>query len=285
MEELKIIFSWKHYKNKLANLLSTPLQNREQLVTLLENAKNEQILDGDAFDIIEGALKISSLQVRDIMVPRSQMTVIEHDKTPQEALPIIVDSAHSRFPVIGESREEVLGILLAKDLLPYIVEEKSESIKIKDLLRPAIFIPESKRLDALLKEFRLKHNHMAIIVNEYGVTSGLVTMEDILEQIVGHIGDEYDTSDDEPNIKSLNQSEYIVRALTKIDEFNDYFSTQIQNEDFDTLGGYVMQQLGHVPKRGETVNIGSFELKVLSAGKRQIQLLHVTKIPHENPSE
>lgn len=263
---------------RLSNALLREPQDREQLLELLHDARERQLLDSQALSMIEGVLKVSEMQVRDIMVPRPQMIVIEHDATAQETLPIIIQSAHSRFPVIGESRDDVLGILLAKDLLQHTIEEKRLKTQAKDLIRPAIFIPESKRLDALLKEFRANRNHMAIIIDEYGGVAGLVTIEDVLEQIVGDIEDEHDTTENDLEIKQLNQDEYMVNALTSIEDFNRYFSTQVNDEDFDTLGGFLMQQFGHIPKRGESICIENFELTVTLAGKRRIELLCLKKI-------
>jgi len=271
----------KSWLKRLSHFLSREPRDREQLKDILRDAKDRHLLDQEALGMIEGVLKVSEMKVRDVMVPRAQMVVVEHDATPHQALPIIKDSAHSRFPIIRESRDEVIGILLAKDLLQYSVEEKQANIQMKDLLRPAIFIPESKRLNVLLKDFRMNHNHMAIVVDEYGDVAGLVTIEDVLEQIVGDIEDEYDTSDDEPDIKQLNQNDFTVKALTPINEFNEYFSTTISDQDFDTIGGYVMQQFGHMPTRGESITIDSLKITIILASKRRIQLLRLTKAPHD----
>lgn len=271
----------KSWLERLSHALLREPQDREQLKDLLRDAKERELLDQDALVMIEGVLKVSEMKVRDVMIPRAQMVIVEHDATPQQALPIIKESAHSRFPVIGESKDAVIGILLAKDLLQYTVEEQQAKIQIKDLVRPAIFIPESKRLDVLLKEFRLNRNHMAIVVDEYGGVAGLITIEDVLEQIVGDIEDEYDSSDEESNIKQLNQNDYTVKALTHIHEFNEYFNTKLSDEDFDTIGGYVMQQFGHMPKRGESIMINSLQVTVILASKRRVQLLRLTKVPHE----
>jgi len=266
---------------RLTRALLREPRDREQLLKLLRDAKEHELLNQEALTMIEGVLRVSEMKVRDIMIPRAQMIIVEHDAAAQQALPIITDSAHSRFPVIGESRDDVIGILLAKDLLQPSVAEKQEKVTIKDLVRPAVFIPESKRLDILLKEFRLNRNHMAIVVDEYGGVAGLVTIEDVLEQIVGDIEDEYDISDQEPDIKQINQNEYTIKALTPIEQFNEYFNTTISDADFDTIGGYVMQQFGHMPKRGESVMIGSFQITVVLASKRRLQLLRLTKILKE----
>ncbi|ATN86088.1 magnesium/cobalt efflux protein [Coxiella burnetii str. Schperling] len=261
---------------RLSHALLWEPKDREQLIELLHDAKERNLLDQDALAMIEGVLRVSEKKVRDVMIPRAQMVVVDHDATPQSTLPIIIESAHSRFPIISESRDEVIGILLAKDLLQYTVGEKQAKAQIKDLARPAIFIPESKRLDVLLNEFRLKRYHMAIVVDEYGSVSGLITIEDVLEQIVGSIQDETDIVEEKP-ITKLNPKEFTVKALTPIDVFNNYFGTKINDEDFDTIGGYVMQQIGHLPKRGESIVIDSMKITVMLATKRSIQLLRLTK--------
>jgi len=263
---------------RLSHALLREPRDRAQLIELLHDAKERELLDQDALAMIEGVLRVSEMKVRDVMIPRAQMVVVDHDATPQSALPLIIDSAHSRFPVIGESRDEITGILLAKDLLQYTLKEEQSTKQIKDLVRPALFIPESKRLDILLKEFRLNRNHMAIVVDEYGGVSGLITIEDVLEQIVGSIEDETDITEQEPNIKKINENEYIINALTAVEDFNHYFGTRINNEDFDTVGGYVMQQFGHLPKRGESVKIGALEMTVILASNRRVQLMRLTKL-------
>jgi magnesium and cobalt transporter len=218
-------------------------------------------------------LQIADMQVREIMVPRGQMVVIEQSANLKEFLPAVIESGHSRFPVIGETRDEIIGILLAKDLLAFNVQS-GQRFNIRDLLRPVVFVPESKRLNQLLQEFRVNHNHMAIVVDEYGGVSGLITIEDVLEQIVGDIEDEYDI-DEESFIKQLSKSQYTVKALTPIEEFNQYFGTNIVEKGFDTVGGVVMHAFGHLPKRGEIVSVNGFRFKVLLSDKRQIRLLRV----------
>jgi magnesium and cobalt transporter len=215
------------------------------------------------------------MQVRDIMIPRSQVVTVSASADPQEFLPIIIEAQHSRFPVIGDNLDEVLGILLAKDLLPLALEPQKK-FDIKDLLRPAAFVPESKRLNVLLKEFRENRNHMAIVIDEYGDLAGLCTIEDVLEQIVGDIEDEHDT-DDEVYIKTLDGNHFTVKALTPIAEFNEFFDCEFPEEDFDTIGGLVLSQFGRIPQREESMKIGSFLFKVLNADNRQIRLLHVTR--------
>lgn len=253
-------------------LLREP-QDREQLVKLLRDAEQRQLLNAEALMMIEGVLQISDMQVRDIMVPRAQMVTIELNEKLAEFLPQIINSGHSRFPVIGEDHNEVVGILLAKDLLTYNDTQKTR-FNMRDVLRPAVFVPESKRLDTLLQEFRRNRNHIAIVVDEYGSVAGLVTIEDILEQIVGEIEDEYDI-DEETFIKKHSDNQYTIKALTPIEEFNQYFHSNLDDSEFDTIGGLVMQAFGHLPKRGEAVIINGFRFKVLSADNRRIRLLRM----------
>ncbi len=264
---------FKHWLHKLCG----KAKDRADLIDNLRDAAKYQIIDNDALRMLEGVLHVSQMKVRDVMVPRAQMVVIEDGSKLDQILPIIIESAHSRFPVIGESRDEIIGLLLAKDLLPYTVTQNTDALSIKNLIRPAIFIPESKRLNMLLKEFRLNHNHMAIVVDEYGGIAGLVTIEDVLEQIVGDIEDEFDTDDEEANIKQTQPRSFVVKALTSIEEFNQYFSTDISNEDFDTIGGYLMQQFGGLPKRGDSITLNSLKFTVLLASKRRLQLISVQK--------
>jgi magnesium and cobalt transporter len=212
--------------------------------------------------------------VRDVMVPRSQMVVVHRDDAPEQILPVVIESGHSRFPVVGEDRDEVTGILLAKDLLRYFALEERSQFDIRECLRPAVFIPESKRLNVLLKEFRVSHNHMAIVVDEYGGVSGLLTIEDVLEQIVGDIGDEYDIDEGE-GIRKDAERTFTVPALTRIEDFNSTFGTRFSDEEFDTIGGLVLHELGRMPRRGEAIEIGGLELKVLRADRRRIETLRV----------
>jgi len=256
-------------------LLGEP-KDREQLVNLLRDAQQRDLLDPDALGMIEGVLQVSEMQVRDVMVPRAQMVVVERDAGLKDILPVVTESAHSRFPVIGDSRDEIAGVLLAKDLLTYFGPEGEKSFNVRNILRPAVFIPESKRLNILLKEFRASRNHMAIVVDEYGGVAGLVTIEDVLEQIVGEIVDEHDIEED-AYIKKHNDNVFAVKALTPVDEFNSYFSSNFSDEEFDTIGGVVMQRFGRLPRRGEAISIDRFRFKVLSADSRRIHLLQVTE--------
>ncbi len=246
----------------------------EDLLQVIKEAAANKVVDQEALEIIEGALGVSNLQVREIMVPRSQMVVIKCDEKPATFLPKVIESGHSRFPVIGESIDEIKGILLAKDLLPLIVEP-SEDFTLDSILRAANIIPESKRLNILLKEFREKRYHMALVIDEYGGISGLVTIEDILEEIVGDIEDETD-DDDEDYIRQVSERDYILKALTPIEDFNDYFKEGFSDEEFDTIGGILMQAFGHMPVRNEVVNIRGYTFRVLYSDSRQIHLLRLT---------
>lgn len=258
-------------------------QDREQLVEDVREAGERGVVDADSVEMIEGVLEVADLHVRDIMVPRSQMIVLERDATPEELLPIVVESGHSRFPIIGEDRDQVVGILLAKDLLRYFAEGGQQDFDIREVVRPAVFVPESKRLNVLLKEFRKNRHHMAIVVDEYGGVAGLVTIEDVIEQIVGDIADEYDVEEDLP-IRREGERQYAVKALTRIDEFNEYFGTELSDEEFDTVGGLVANAFGKLPRRGETVKIGEFEFRVLRADRRRIDLLRVVTPTDVQPS-
>ncbi len=262
---------------RLSQVLMGEPQDRDQLVGLLRDAEQRNLLNPDALAMIEGVLQVSEMQVRDIMIPRSQMVVIDRDAELDEFLPMVIEAAHSRYPVIGESKDEVIGMLLAKDLLPFKAGGKAKKFDLREILRPAIFVPESKRLDVLLKEFRSSRNHMAIVVDEYGGVSGVVTIEDVLEQIVGEIEDEYDF-DEGASIMQLTDNEFTVKALTTVEEFNEYFSTHFSDDEFDTVGGLVINSFGHVPKRGEISIIDDLQFKVLRADNRRVHLLKVERL-------
>jgi len=257
-------------------------RDRAELVEVLHDAGRRGLIDQDALAMIEGVLGVADLQVRDIMVPRSQMVVVQRDDPPEALLPIIVESGHSRFPVIGEDRDQVIGILLAKDMLRYFGEEQAGEFDMREVLRPAVFVPESKRLNVLLKEFRVSRNHMAVVVDEYGGVAGLVTIEDVIEEIVGDIADEYDIEEDQ-TIRREGERQFTVHALARIGDFNEYFGTDFSDEEFDTIGGLVMHQFGRLPKRGESVAIGGFDFRVLRADRRRIDLLRVVS-PHDVPA-
>ncbi len=255
---------------RLSALLTRAPDDREELLELLHTSFERHLLDSDALSIIEGALGVSDLQVRDIMVPRAQMDVIDINDTPENIAGFIVDATHSRFPAIDDNRDDVVGILLAKDLLRYFA---GKDFDLRDSLRPAVFIPESKRLNVLLREFRASHNHMAIVVDEYGGVAGLVTIEDVLEQIVGDIDDEYDFDEAADNIVLDNAGRYRVKATTEIADFNQAFKTKFSDEEFDTIGGIIIQHLGRLPRRGETLRIGNLNIHILRADSRRIHTL------------
>lgn len=262
---------------KLGHALSGEPRDRSELIEILRDATDRELLDRNSLGMIEGILQVPELRVRDIMIPRSQMVVIEQDMPLDQILPVLITTVHSRFPVIGENKDEVLGILLAKDLLPYAHGKSEKSFDIREVLRTAVFVPESKRLDVLLQEFRHNRNHMAVVVDEYGGVTGLVTIEDVLEQIVGDIEDEYDTDDDQL-IKKYHENTYTVKALTPIDEFNEYFRAELDTKEVDTIGGLIIREFGHLPKRGESVDIENYRFKILRADNRRIHLLQVTPI-------
>jgi magnesium and cobalt transporter len=260
---------------RLVDSLTGEPRDLEQLTEVLEDARERGLIDTDVLAMLEGVLQVSEIQVRDVMVPRSQMVVVQRDEPPEKILPVVIESGHSRFPVVGEDRDEVAGILLAKDLLRYFVQDEDTPFDIREVLRPAVFIPESKRLNVLLKEFRISHNHMAIVVDEYGGVSGLLTIEDVLEQIVGDIGDEYDIDESE-GIRREGERAFSVPALTRIEDFNETFGTRFSDEEFDTIGGLVLHELGRMPRRGEAIEIGGLELKVQRVDRRRIESLRVT---------
>lgn len=261
---------------RISDALSREPRNRSQLMELLRDAEQRQLLDPYALVMMEGVLEVSEMQVRDVMIPRAQMVVVEYDQSPEEIIPIVVESAHSRFPVVGENKDEVVGILLAKDLLTYFSAPDKSTFNLREVLRPAVFIPESKRLNMLLREFRSNRNHMAIVVDEYGGIAGLVTIEDVLEEIVGEIEDEHDI-DDDVLIMKISDSRYTVKGETPIEDFNSEIGAEFSDADFDTIGGLVTTTFGRVPKRAESVALGAFNFKVLRADGRRIQLLQVTR--------
>ncbi len=260
---------------RISALLMREPADREQLIELLHSSFERNLLDADALAMIEGVLQVSEMQARDIMVPRAQMDVIDVGESPAEFIPSVIQTAHSRFPVISENKDDVIGILLAKDLLRYYAGE--EEFKVREMLRPAVFIPESKPLNILLKEFRKNRNHIAIVVDEYGGVAGLVTIEDVLEQIVGDIEDEYDFDDVDDNIIPEKSGQYRVKALTEISDFNEAFGTRFSDEEFDTIGGLILNRFGKMPKRGEQISIDNLAFKVMRSDSRRLHLLQVTK--------
>ena len=250
-------------------------QDREELLEVLREARERGLVDSEALTMLEGVLEVGDIQVRDIMVPRAQMVCVRRDDASSTLLPVVVESGHSRFPVMDADRDDIVGILLAKDLLRLCISDVHERFDIREYMRPAVFVPESKRLNVLLKDFRRNRNHMAIVVDEYGGVSGLVTIEDVIEQIVGEIDDEFDVEDD-LNIRKEADRQYTVRGVTRIDEFNEYFGSQLSEEEgFDTVAGLLMKQLGRLPRRGEAANIDGFEFRVARADRRRIDALRV----------
>ena len=260
---------------RLSALLMREPSDRESLVELLRSAYSRNLLDADALSIIEGALNVSEMQVRDIMIPRAQVDFIDINEPIETFVPKVMATAHSRFPVIDQNRDDVIGILLAKDLLRHYAGE--EEFNVREMLRPAVFVPEAKRLNVLLREFRASRNHMALVVDEYGGISGLVTIEDVLEQIVGEIEDEYDFDEASDNIIPEPGGRFRVKALTQISDFNAAFGTKFEDEVADTVGGMVIANLGRLPKRGETVLIEGLRFQVLRADSRRVYTLLVDK--------
>jgi magnesium and cobalt transporter len=264
---------------RLTQGLAEP-QDREELVGILRVAAARGLLDADALTMLEGVLEVGDLQVRDIMVPRAQMAFVRRNEPAPQILSVVVESGHSRFPVMDEDRDDIVGILLAKDLLRFTSVASGERFDIREYMRPAVFVPESKRLNVLLKEFRHSRNHMAIVVDEYGGVSGLCTIEDVIEQIVGEIDDEFDVEDDQL-IRRDAERQFTVRGVTRIGEFNEYFGAHFSEEQgYDTVAGLMMKQLGRLPRRNEMMTIDGFEFRVLRADRRRIDTLRVTA-PHD----
>lgn len=274
MEEEKNPAPKRSWFERLSDILIREPKDREQLMSVLRDAEERNILSADMLTMIESVLQVSEMQVRDVMIPKAQMIFANRKSSLDTLLPTLIESSHSRFPVIDEETNDVVGILLAKDVLKYVFYEKSEEFHINDILRPAVFVPQSKRLDILLREFRINRNHMAIVIDEYGHLAGLVTIEDVLEQIVGDIEDEYDVDEDD-QIKKHTDGSYIVKAMTSIDDFNEYFDTNFSDEEYDTIGGLVLKGFGHLPKRGETLKIDQYRFKILHSDDRRIHLLEV----------
>jgi magnesium and cobalt transporter len=265
---------------RLSSLLLREPEDREQLIELLHSAFERHLLDAEALSMIEGVLQVSETQVRDVMIPRSQMDMIDVADSPERFIPFVIETAHSRFPVYEENRDNVIGILLAKDLLRFYADDE---FNMREMLRPAVFVPEAKRLNVLLKEFRANRNHIAIVVDEYGGVSGLVTIEDVIEQIVGDIEDEYDFDETEDNILADRSGRYRVKAGTEIPDFNAHFGTAFSNEDHDTVGGLVVSRFGRLPKRGEAIVIDGYTFQVLRADSRKVHALLVEKPRPKEP--
>lgn len=261
--------------DRLVHAIGGEPRDRDELLELLRNAQAREIFDADTLQMVEGVFQVVEMRVRDIMIPRGQMEVVEYDATLEEIHAVVIESGHSRFPVINEDKDNVVGVLLAKDLLRFSGADSSERFRIDDIMRKPTFTPETKRLNVLLKEFRTARNHMAIVLDEYGGVGGLVTIEDVLEEIVGEIDDEHDAEED-MDIRDHGDGRFSVRALTPIDEFNETLGTSFGDEDFDTIGGLLMQHIGHVPKVGEIAVIEGCKFRVLSADSRRLELLQVT---------
>ena len=264
----------KSWLERLSMAFTGEPSSREELVELLRSAQQRDLLDAEVLSIIEGALMVSDMQAREIMIPRSQVAVVRLDMKTEELLPLVIESGHSRFPVLGDGPDDVVGILLAKDLLPLALADRLQKFNLRDILRSCTAIPESKRLNVLLQEFRATRNHLAVVYDEYGGVSGIVTIEDVLEQIVGDIEDEFDFND-EDFIKTHANGVYTVKALTPIEDFNGFFGSSFSEDEFDTIGGIVTQSFGHLPKRDERVTLAGFQFKVLNADNRRIKLLQL----------
>ena len=262
--------------DRLTHFISGEPQTKSDLEEVLSLAEEHEIIDQDARKIMEGALLVTNMQVRDIMIPRAQMIVIDSDESVQEALPKIIDAGHSRFPVIGDGIDDVIGILLAKDLLP-LVERDSAPPTLRQLMRPVIAVPESKRLNVLLREFRQNRNHMAIVIDEYGGIAGLITIEDVLEEIVGEIEDETDVAEKKP-IRPMSDGTFFVEALTAIDDFNAFFNTEFSDDEFDTIGGVVVNAFGQLPSRNQSIQLNHFEFSVIRADERRLSSLRVRPV-------
>ncbi|MAL97494.1 HlyC/CorC family transporter [Hydrocarboniclastica marina] len=266
----------KSWLERISQAFSNEPETVQDILEILREAEHQRIIDADAMSIIEGAMQVTDMRVDEIMIPRSQMVTVKADSEPEEYLPEIIDSAHSRFPVIGDSSDEVIGVLLAKDLLPLALNNSLKKDSLREISRPPTFVPESKRLNQLLKEFKETRNHMAIVVDEYGGVAGLVTIEDVLEQIVGEIEDEHDF-DEESHIKQRADGTFAVKALTPVEDFNEFFSCDLDEEEFDTVGGLLLKQFGRLPRRGESTTLDDFHVTVLNADNRSIRLVQVSR--------
>jgi magnesium and cobalt transporter len=270
----------KGWFERITNLFQDTPQDRGELIDVLKEAEKESLINPDLLSMMEGVIQISELQARDILIARPQMVVVNDEMTVEQILQTVVESGHSRFPVIGDNRDDIEGIILAKDLMHYTAQSilgKQQKFDLKDFLRPAVIIPESKRLDMLLKEFRTNRNHMAIVVDEYGSVVGFVTIEDVLEQIVGDIEDEYDIEGEEETIQALSKTEFVVKGQTEVEEFNEYFSSALDEKEFDTIGGILMQAFACVPEKDQSIKIADFDFTIISSDARKIKLVRVFK--------
>lgn len=266
----------KSWLERISQAFSSEPESVEDVLEILRDAEEHSIIDADAMSIIEGAMQVIDMRVDEIMIPRSQMVTVKASQEPKLFLADIIDSAHSRFPVVGDTQDDVIGILLAKDLLPLALNNELNWTRIREILRPPTFVPESKRLNQLLKEFKETRNHMAIVVDEYGGIAGLITIEDVLEQIVGEIEDEHDV-DEETNIKPHSEGSWAVKAITPVEDFNEFFGTGLDEQEFDTIGGVVLKEFGHLPRRGESISFNGLTFTIANADNRVIRLLQVTR--------
>lgn len=262
---------------RVADILTGEPSSRTALLEMLRHAAERELIDADVLNTISGAIAIADMRAREVMVPRTQLVTIDLGARPSEFLPKVIESRHSRFPVIGDGIDDVKGVIHIKDLVPLLIEDDVDDFDIKDVMRPALIIPESKRLSVLLQEFRAHRNHMAVVIDEYGHISGAVTMEDVLEQIVGDIGDEFDV-DEEGAIRALDGDAFAIRANTSLEDFNEYFGAELDDAEVETVGGLVVKHFGHLPKREETVVIEKFEFRVLNADTRRIRLLQMKRV-------
>jgi len=266
----------KSWIERISQLLTGEPHDLDDLLEILRDARENHLLDADALSMIEGALQVSQMRVRDIMIPRAQMVVVPHDAELETIFPLVTEFGHSRYPVIEDDRTKVIGILLAKDLLAHALQNKT--LKVAEIMRSASVVPESKRLNVLLKELRTQGHHMSIVVDEYGQSAGLVTIEDVLEQIVGEIEDEHDDQEDEGYISQRSEHEYIIKALTPIEDFDDYFSTRFATDEYDTVGGFIVHQLEHMPKKGESLVLDDFRFEVIRADTRRVHLIKLKRL-------
>jgi magnesium and cobalt transporter len=266
----------KSWLERISQVFTNEPESVEDVLEILRDAEEHEIIDTDSMSIIEGAMQVIDMRVEEIMIPRSQMITVKASQEPKAFLKDVIEHAHSRFPVIGDSQDDVTGILLAKDLLPLALDDQLNWAAIREILRPPTFVPESKRLNQLLKEFKQTRNHMAIVVDEYGGTAGLITIEDVLEQIVGEIEDEHDF-EEETNIKGRGDGSFAVKAVTPVDDFNEFFDTSLDEDEFDTIGGVVLKEFGHLPRRGESIDIGDLNFTIANADNRVIRLLQVKR--------
>ena len=266
----------KTWRTRIGELFGAEPADQRELLDMLRVASERQLFDGEVLNLIHGALAVADMHTREVMIPRSQVVTVRVDSRAEDFVPDVVRSGHSRFPVVGDDMDDIKGVLHAKDMLPLVLADNWDDFDMKDYIRPTIVVPESKRLLDLLQEFRETRNHMAVVIDEYGNTAGVVTIEDVLEQIVGDIEDEYDI-DDDSFIKQLDRSSFTVKATTPIDEFNEHFGAAFDEDEFDTIGGIVLKAFGYMPKREESIGCGDFRFRVLNADSRRIRLLHVTR--------